>query len=129
MRSEADVVVMSEDGTADDGVLRALRVKATVLPRGTTAPRSGLLFAFPFLENCKSVDFYGYWPFDDDCDDNPIDYHYWHDETRFAQGLKNDVHDNRADFQALVSLVTVYNNFSGGVQIRLPQVAMKCKLP
>ena len=26
MRSEADVVVMSEDGTADDGVLRALRV-------------------------------------------------------------------------------------------------------
>ena len=26
VRSEADVVVMSEDGTADDGVLRALRV-------------------------------------------------------------------------------------------------------
>ena len=78
-------------------------------------PRSGLLYMFPFLENCKRVGFYGQWPFALDCRDKPVQYHYWED----APGLINPVHDSEADFATFLRVVNVYENAHNNLPIEL----------
>lgn len=99
-------------------VLDLLEKKFSWQSSGST-PRSGILFSFPFLESCLSVDFYGFWPFKTDCDGREIPYHYWNDED----GGVNPVHDDDADFSALFRII---NSYGQKANIVLPPSA-SCK--
>jgi hypothetical protein len=71
-----------------------------------SAPRTGQLFAFPFLQECATVTFYGQWPWDRDCMGKSIPYHYW---EHIAGETTRRVHDASSDFSALRRMIESSN--------------------
>ena len=78
-------------------------------PEKGTRP-TAMLYMLPyFLETCRQVHVYGFWPFPKDCQGKPVPYHYWENEEENAVGFTSQ-HQTELDLVLLRRLEQKYEH-------------------